>query len=208
MYAMTAFLSLWSEIINSTLWRVYRWKEKRKFEISRSMFCRGEFLTQFWRLGGTECDAGKKGENSHCFGAQQEKALAKGFSCCCWSLLYSAVLRSRANSLRSHLILHEWTAFYSAFLNIRWSGVLTALAWLVPNETAAVSAQVLWTPYNHSPCHFMQLSHLRKVYACLAVTCHLHFGQNDQDLLRATAVTRARNGYRSCNTRNAKHPCG
>ena len=31
-------------------------------------------------------------------------------------------------------------------------------------------------------------SHIRKVYACLAVTCHLHFGQNDQDLLHATVV--------------------
>ena len=26
-------------------------------------------------------------------------------------------------------------------------------------------------------CHFMQ-SHIRKVHACLAVTCHLHFWQN------------------------------
>ena len=75
------------------------------------------------------------------------------------------------------------------FLNIHRSGVLTALAWLVPHETAAVSAQVLCTPYNHAPCHFMQ-SHIRKVYACLAVTCHLHFWQNDRDRLRATAVTR------------------
>ena len=31
-------------------------------------------------------------------------------------------------------------------------------------------------------------SHIRKVYACLAVTSHLHFWQNDRDLLRATAV--------------------
>ena len=29
-------------------------------------------------------------------------------------------------------------------------------------------------------------SHIRKVYACLAVTCHLHFWQNDRDFLRAT----------------------
>ena len=29
-------------------------------------------------------------------------------------------------------------------------------------------------------------SHMCKVYACLPVTCHLHFWQNDQDLLRAT----------------------
>ena len=82
------------------------------------------------------------------------------------------------------------------FLNIHQSGVPTALAWLVPHETAAISAQVLSTPYNHVPCHFMQC-HIRKVYACLAVTCHLHFWQNDWDLLRATAVTQGWNGYRN-----------
>ena len=104
---------------------------------------------------------------------------------------YSAILRSRADSLRSHVILHEWLALFSAFLNIHRSGVLTTLAWLVPRETAAILAQVLSTPYNHAPCRFMQ-SHIRKVYACLAVTCHLHFWQYDRDLLRATAVTRVR----------------
>ena len=90
-----------------------------------------------------------------------------------WSLLYSAILRSWADSLRSHVILHERIAYYSAFLNIHRSGVLTALAWLVPQESAARESQsrrVLCTPYNHAPCHFMQ-SHIRKVYACLAVTC-------------------------------------
>ena len=94
------------------------------------------------------------------------------------------------------------TSFYSAFLllffvlNIHRSGVLTALAWLVPHETAAVWAQVLCTPYNHAPCHFMQ-SHIRKAHARLAVTCHQHFWQNDRGLLRATAVTRGWNGYRN-----------
>ena len=34
------------------------------------------------------------------------------------------------------------------------------------------------------------------MYACLAVTCHLHFWQNDRDFLRATVVTRGWNGYR------------
>ena len=56
----------------------------------------------------------------------------------------------------------------------------------MPHETAAVSAQVLCTLYSHAPCHFMQ-SHIRKVYVCLAVTCHLHFWQHDRDLLRAAA---------------------
>ena len=59
-----------------------------------------------------------------------------------------------------------------------------------------LSRHILCTPYNHAPCHFMQ-SHIRKVYACLAVTGHLHFQQNDRDLLRATAVTRGWNGYRN-----------
>ena len=61
--------------------------------------------------------------------------------CCCWSLFYS----SWADSLCSHLTLHEWIAFYSTFLNIHRSGVLTALTWLVPRETAAVSAHSVYT---------------------------------------------------------------
>ena len=108
--------------------------------------------------------------------------------------LYSAILRSLEQTHCARLWFYmSDKLFYSFFffLNIHRSGVLTALAWLVPHETAAVSAQVLYTPYNHAPCHFMQ-SHIRKVHACLAVTCHLYFWQNDRDLLRATGVTRGR----------------
>ena len=67
------------------------------------------------------------------------------FCCCCWSLLYSAIFRSQADSLRLHVILHEWIAFYSTFLNIHQSGILTALAWLVPHETAAISVRSVYT---------------------------------------------------------------
>ena len=65
-------------------------------------------------------------------------------------------------------------------------------------QRESISAQVLCTPYKHAPCHFMQ-SHIRKVYACLAVTCHLRFWQNDRPrgLLRATAVTRGWNEYQN-----------
>ena len=45
---------------------------------------------------------------------------------CFYIVLASAV----EQTLRSHVILHEWLAFYSAFLNIHQSVVLTALAWL------------------------------------------------------------------------------
>ena len=40
---------------------------------------------------------------------------------------------------------------------------------------------VLCTPYNHAPRFFMQ-SDIHKVHACLAITCHLHFWQDDRDL--------------------------
>ena len=63
--------------------------------------------------------------------------------------LHSAILRSRTDSLRSHVILHERLAFYSAFLNIHRSDVLTALAWLVLHESAAVSARSVCTT---QPC--------------------------------------------------------
>ena len=107
--------------------------------------------------------------------------------------LFSALEQTQCARMWFHM--SDWL-FIARFLNIHRSGVLTALAWLVPHETAADSAQVLCTPYNHAPSHFMQ-SHIRKVYACLAVTCHLHFWQNDRDLLSAAAVTRWWNGYRN-----------
>ena len=74
--------------------------------------------------------------------------LAKTMNYYYWSLLYSAILHSRADSLRSHVILHcECIAFYSTFLNIHRSGVLTALAWLVPHETTAIIFLIasIWT---------------------------------------------------------------
>ena len=116
--------------------------------------------------------------------------------CCCWSLLYDAILRSRADSLRSHVILHEWLAFYSVFLNINRSGVRLQRWHGWCHMKLLPSRRVLCTSYNHASCHFMQ-SHIRKVHARLAVTRHLHFWQNDRGLLRATAVTQGWNGYRN-----------
>ena len=76
--------------------------------------------------------------------------------------------------------------------------VLTALAWLVQRETAATSlgAFCVHHPTMHHVSHFMQ-SHIRKVHAYLAVTCHLHIWQNDRDLIRAAAVILWWNGYLS-----------
>ena len=90
-----------------------------------------------------------------------------------WLMIaYIALFSALLSRLTAFACGSAWvTSFITRFFNIHRSSVLTALAWLGPHETAAVSAQVLCTPYNHAPCHFMQ-SHTRKVYACLAVTCH------------------------------------
>ena len=98
--------------------------------------------------------------------------------------LYGAIFHSleQTHCARMWFYMSDWLYsmfFCCCFLNIHQSGVLTALAWLMPHETAAVSVQVLCTPYNHAPCHIMQ-SHILKVYACLAVACYLHFWQNDR----------------------------
>ena len=83
-----------------------------------------------------------------------------------------------------------------ARLTVHRSSVLTALTWLVPRETAAVSAHSV---YSVQPCNMSLLAkpHIHKVHACLDVTCHLHFRQNDRGLLRAIAVTRRWKGSRN-----------
>ena len=74
-------------------------------------------------------------------------------------LLYSAILCSRANSLRT-CVMWFWTSDCILFKRVLlistevvyWQPSLV-LAWLVPSETAAVSAQVLCTPFNRAPVY-------------------------------------------------------
>ena len=69
---------------------------------------------------------------------------------------------------------------------------------LVPREIAAVSAHGLCTPFTHASVCSVTLFKARDVGCmsqCLAVTFHLHFWQNELDLLRVTAVTRGWIGY-------------
>ena len=95
-----------------------------------------------------------------------------------------------------HVILNEWLyPFIARIINIHGSGVLIALCGCCmagATWSAAVSAQVLCTPFN-----LASGGHIGRVYVCLAVTCHLHFWQNDLDILCATAVTWVWNGYRN-----------
>ena len=91
-------------------------------------------------------------------------------------------------------MLHEWLAFCSAFFEYppKWCTYSAGMAGATWNCSCLCASSV----YTIQPCHIMQ-SHICKVYACLAVTCHLHFWQNDRDLLRATAVTQGWNGYQN-----------
>ena len=113
---------------------------------------------------------------------------------CCWLLLYIALF----STLKQTHCTRMW--FYMSeqlFIACFWisTEVVCLQHWhgwchmkLLPSQ------HILCTPYNHAPCHFMQ-SHIHKVHTCLAVTCHLHFWQNDWALLRATVVTQGWNGY-------------
>ena len=113
--------------------------------------------------------------------------------------LFSALQHTRCALVACH---SEWVTSCSAFSNIHRCSQLTALF-------GCYTAGATWnccrlgacSVYSIQPCttlhcHFIQ-SHMRTVYVCLAVTCRLHFWQNDRDLLRATAVTRRWNGYRN-----------
>ena len=60
--------------------------------------------------------------------------------------LYSAILRSLEQTHCAHVwfYMSDWL-FIVRFLNIHRSGVLTALAWLGPHETAAICASSVYT---------------------------------------------------------------
>ena len=98
---------------------------------------------------------------------------------------------------------NEWpTSCTQCVLNSHWSGY--SAVWLLHGwchmKLLPLGASSVWTiqPYTSLHCHFIW-SCICKMYVCLAVTCHLHFWQNDQDLLRAAAVTQGWNGYRNKN---------
>ena len=56
---------------------------------------------------------------------------------CCRLLLHSAILCSPADSPCSHVILHEWIAFYSAFFTISRSG---SFSWCYMEKALLIGA--------------------------------------------------------------------
>ena len=69
-----------------------------------------------------------------------------------WSLLYSAIPRFRANSLRSYVILREWLAFLQRVFQYP-SKRCTYTADMAGDTKLLPSRCVLCTPYNHATCH-------------------------------------------------------
>ena len=137
-------------------------------------------------------------------GRLEHPRLSKTFSCNCkftggtdkttrWSLLHSAILRSRADSLRSHVILHEWLAFCSSFFEYppKWCIYRAGMTGATRNR-CCLDASSVYTMHHVTSCKTTNVRF--SCQACLAVTCHLHFWQNDRDLLRATVVTREGGG--------------
>ena len=100
----------------------------------------------------------------------------------------SAILcsSSRADSLRSCCMWLNQRAFLIS------TEALLVVKWLTLREAAAVSAQVLYTPFKQAPVYSVTLfkAILVGCMCVLAVACHLHFWQNDCGCLRATALTR------------------
>ena len=97
---------------------------------------------------------------------------------CSWALTGLACHSTWVTSFLQHFFFYIYISTKVVFWQ-HWHGWCHMK--LLPSQ------HILCSPYNSASCHFMQ-SHICKVHACLAVTCHLHFWQNDQDLLCTTAV--------------------
>ena len=91
----------------------------------------------------------------------------------------ATIQMSITNNLQ--ITVHISLTFFKLLLLLSWCLMSSDVIWHIRDK--------LWPMLKHGS--------IRKVYACLAVTCHLHFWQNDRDFLRATVVTRGWNGYRN-----------
>ena len=130
-----------------------------------------------------------------------------GLKIACWARIASALVlgeitvteREPLNN-QHYKLLFLWL-FQSVSAPVCWGGAF--LYWfgfdlMMMMSWCLMSSDVIWHIRDKLwPMPKFNKSHIRKVYACLAVTCHLHFWQNDRDFLRATVVTRGWNGYRN-----------
>ena len=118
------------------------------------------------------------------------------------------IFHSRSDSLNcllSHVSLSDCSLFFSIFFFKHIFKISTHVVYLqcclhvtrlVPCETAAILARsVSIIQLCTTSSRMSEPTNIRRVHACLAVTCRQHFWQNDRDILRATVVTRGWNDY-------------
>ena len=119
-----------------------------------------------------------------------------------WSLFvdcFYAALFSAFKQTNSALVAwdSEWViiTFYSTFwiyAEVLYLQCCLVVTWLVPLtwHCCCLGTHSVYTvqPRISLQCYFIQ-SRICRVHVCLAVTCHLHFWQNDWALLSASAVT-------------------
>ena len=83
-------------------------------------------------------------------------------------------------------IVHFWLSTEVVYLQR-----CMVITWLVPLETAAISACSLYTILScHITLRHAKATDMWGACVCIAVTCYQHFWQNDLDPLHATAVMR------------------
>ena len=70
--------------------------------------------------------------------------------------------------------------------------------WMLPEKLHVSSFPDRFSHYARTAAYSAHSNFIgSRVYACLGVTCHLHFWQNERGLLRSTAVTQGWNGQRT-----------
>ena len=93
------------------------------------------------------------------------------------------------------MVLREWLAFYSVFFECppKWCAYSTGMAGATWNCCRrSVLCVYHTTMHRVTSC---KATYVRYMRDNLAVTCQLHFWQNDQDILHAIGLTRGWNGY-------------
>ena len=121
-----------------------------------------------------------------------------------YTALFSALVQTHCAHVAMWFWISDCILSQRSFVLIHRSSLLRALFGCYIN--CYINCHVKLRPSRRTFCvhhitmhqftvHFLQ-SHIRRVHVCIAVTCYLHSCQKYLDLLRATAVTRGRNGYR------------
>ena len=92
------------------------------------------------------------------------------------------------------LVLHSAFSISTKVVTVLFGCYMVGATWSCCRLGAGSGYTI--QPCTSLHCHFIW-SCICRIHVCLAVTCHLHFWQNDWDLLHATVVTWGWNGYQN-----------